>query len=177
MKDRCDWMINPSVFQQIQQSIGPLHINLFASQITKQLPRFYSWRPGRSNRFLHTKLDSGEGLCQSPMVPDFSLSESDKETTSESSSGDTTLAIPTMVSSASRNAGGPSPLTSKHPRSNLEPNQPGVHNETGSAKTGRMAHLRESFASRGISTQASDLLLSSWRDKTNSNYNSVCKVG
>ena len=52
-----------------------------------------------------------------------------------------------MVSSISRNAGGLSLPTSKYPRSNLEPNQPGVHNETGSAKTGRMAFLRESFAS------------------------------
>ena len=59
-------------------------------------------RPGsRSNRFLHTNLDSSKGLCQSPMVPDFLLSESDKETTSQSSSGDTTLAISIMVSSAS----------------------------------------------------------------------------
>jgi len=36
-----------------------------------------------------------------------------------------------------------------------------------------MAHLRESFASRGISPQASGLLLSSWRAKTKSNYNSL----
>jgi len=36
-----------------------------------------------------------------------------------------------------------------------------------------MAHLRDSFASRGISTQALELLLSSWRNKTNSSYNSL----
>ena len=35
-----------------------------------------------------------------------------------------------------------------------------------------VAWLRESFASRGISLQASDLLLSLRRDKTNSSYNS-----
>jgi len=45
MKDRCDWMINPSVFQQIQQLMGPFQIDLFASRLTKQLTRFYSWRP------------------------------------------------------------------------------------------------------------------------------------
>ena len=45
MKDRCDWMINPKVFQQICQSLGPLQIDLFASRLTKQLPRYYSWRP------------------------------------------------------------------------------------------------------------------------------------
>ena len=38
---------------------------------------------------------------------------------------------------------------------------------------GRMACLRDSFASRGVSAQASELLLSSWRSKTNSSYNSL----
>ena len=45
MKDRCDWMLNPQVFSQIQQAMGPLQIDLFASRLTKQLPIFYSWRP------------------------------------------------------------------------------------------------------------------------------------
>ena len=44
-KDRCDWMLNPQVFQQIHQQMGPLQIDLFASRLTKQLPNFYSWRP------------------------------------------------------------------------------------------------------------------------------------
>ena len=44
-KDRCDWMINAIVFQRIQHSLGPLEIDLFASRLTKQLPRYYSWRP------------------------------------------------------------------------------------------------------------------------------------
>ena len=38
-------MLNPQVFEQLQQTMGPLHIDLFASQLTKQLPMFYSWRP------------------------------------------------------------------------------------------------------------------------------------
>ena len=45
LKDRCKWMLNPAVFQQIHHSFGPLHINLFASHLTKQLPHYYSWRP------------------------------------------------------------------------------------------------------------------------------------
>ena len=39
-------MLNPAVFQQIHHSLGPpLHIDLFASCLTKQLPRYYSLRP------------------------------------------------------------------------------------------------------------------------------------
>ena len=45
MKDRCDWMLNPVVFNQIQQVMGAVQIDLFASRLTKQLPTFYSWRP------------------------------------------------------------------------------------------------------------------------------------
>ena len=44
-KDRCDWMLNQSIFQRINSVMGPLEMDLFASCLTKQLPRFYSWRP------------------------------------------------------------------------------------------------------------------------------------
>ena len=46
MRDRCDWMLNPHVFNEIQsQSLtGPCKIDLFALRLTKQLPRFFSWR-------------------------------------------------------------------------------------------------------------------------------------
>ena len=45
MKYRCNWMLNPQVFNQIQQAMGPLQIDLFVSRLTKQFPMFYSWRP------------------------------------------------------------------------------------------------------------------------------------
>ena len=45
MKDRTDWMICPSVFHQINQRLGPLEIDLFASRLTTQLPDYVSWRP------------------------------------------------------------------------------------------------------------------------------------
>ena len=45
VRDRCDWMLNPTVFQRITTQLGPLEVNLFASRLTRQLPRFYSWRP------------------------------------------------------------------------------------------------------------------------------------
>ena len=45
IRDRCDWMINPKIFQKLQQSLGPLEIDLFASRLTKQLPKYYSCWP------------------------------------------------------------------------------------------------------------------------------------
>ena len=40
VRDRCDWMIHPNLFAQIQQEMGPLEVDLFASCLTHQLPRF-----------------------------------------------------------------------------------------------------------------------------------------
>ena len=44
VRDRCDWKLKQLVFFQIQAVRGPLEIDLFASRLTRQLPRFYSWR-------------------------------------------------------------------------------------------------------------------------------------
>ena len=44
-RDRSDWMLSPEVFQKINQALGPLEVDLFASRLTHQLPRFFSWRP------------------------------------------------------------------------------------------------------------------------------------
>jgi len=46
MKDRCNWKLNKAVFQRILAKMGPMEVDLFASSLSRQLPRFYSWRPG-----------------------------------------------------------------------------------------------------------------------------------
>ena len=48
----------------------------------------------------------------------------------------------------------------------------GIPDASGSTPAGRLAHLRKSHASQGCSSQASELMLASCRDKTNSNYGS-----
>ena len=44
IRDHCDWMLDPSVFKGIQEKMGPLEVDLFASRLTRQLPHFFSWR-------------------------------------------------------------------------------------------------------------------------------------
>ena len=44
VRDRCDWMIHPHLFSQINRKFGPLEVNLFASRLTHQLERYFSWR-------------------------------------------------------------------------------------------------------------------------------------
>ena len=45
MKDRSDWMLNPSIFHSIVGTFPYLEVDLFATRLTSQLPRFFSWRP------------------------------------------------------------------------------------------------------------------------------------
>ena len=44
-KDRCDWMLNQSVFHCINSVMGLLEMDLFVSCLARQLSCFYSWSP------------------------------------------------------------------------------------------------------------------------------------
>ena len=43
LRDRTDWILNPSLFSLINQMWGPLQLDLFATRFSCQLPRFFSW--------------------------------------------------------------------------------------------------------------------------------------
>ena len=45
LTDRTDWKLHPQLFKMINQMWGPLEVDLFASRLSTQLPRFFSWRP------------------------------------------------------------------------------------------------------------------------------------
>ena len=45
MKDRSDWKLDRQTFVRINRRYGPLEVDLFASRLTKQCPRYFSWRP------------------------------------------------------------------------------------------------------------------------------------
>ena len=44
-KDGSDWMLNPRIFSKIRERMGSLEVDLFASCLSTQLARFFSWRP------------------------------------------------------------------------------------------------------------------------------------
>ena len=43
--DNNDWKLAPQVFDNLNHVRGPLDVDLFATRLSKQLPRFVSWRP------------------------------------------------------------------------------------------------------------------------------------
>ena len=45
MKDRSDWKLDRQTFVSINKLYGPLEVDLFASRLTNQCRRYFSWRP------------------------------------------------------------------------------------------------------------------------------------
>ena len=45
MVDRSDWKLNPEIFREIDRTLGPLEVDLFASRLTAQCQAYFSWRP------------------------------------------------------------------------------------------------------------------------------------
>ena len=45
MRDCLDWKLHPGLFQRIVEVLGPIEVDLFASRLIFQVPRFFSWKP------------------------------------------------------------------------------------------------------------------------------------
>ena len=45
MRDRSDWKLDQQIFLGIEEHYGPLEVDLFASRLTSQCRRYFSWRP------------------------------------------------------------------------------------------------------------------------------------
>ena len=44
MKDRSDWKLDRSIFLKINKRYGPVEVDLFATRLTNQCRRYFSWR-------------------------------------------------------------------------------------------------------------------------------------
>ena len=45
MRDRSDWKLDHQTFGRINERYGPLEVDMFASRLTNQCRRYFSWRP------------------------------------------------------------------------------------------------------------------------------------
>ena len=43
--DKNDWRLHSKIFRLLQQLWGPMDVDLFASRLSRQVPRYVSWRP------------------------------------------------------------------------------------------------------------------------------------
>ena len=127
---------------------------------------------GSSHRCIHAGLVSPERFREPTLVPDQSLPLQGESRRSANSASNTSVEYTTLVSSSTGNVGGLLSTADQSTRSGSIASGSGVSLETGSSSTDRLAHLRQSYSSQGLSSEGSDLMLASWRDKTNSNYGS-----
>ena len=129
-------------------------------------------RPRRGHRCLSTELGSSSGICQPTLVSGIPLFNQGEGGVSENGSDSTIMEDSVTVPNSLGVTGGLPKDTTSTTRSNNDTVRPGVFDASRSTKSDRLVYLRESYASQGFSTEASDLLLASWRPKTNSNYGS-----
>ena len=156
--------------------MGPLEVDLFASRLTALLPllQLASGSGGRGPGCLHTELGSTQGICQPTLVPHQQVPGTNNPTGSKSGANTSMVDNSILVPSCLGNARGLPTPTSQHSRFSNPASRETVHNGSGNPTIDRMAHLRSTFSSQELSTKASELLLSSWRSKTNKSYNSLC---
>ena len=127
----------------------------------------------RSNRCFSTGLGPSEGLCQPPLVSDRESSQASESPTGSGGSSGPSVDGSAMVSSSSGDALGLSSVDTSLAGSFSHDLQ--LSGNEFSAPASRMAYLREKFAHQNLSGTARDLLLASWRTKSNKTYDSHFK--
>ena len=151
---------------------GDRSVCLSPDKATATLLQLEGGPRGSSHRCIHAGLVSPKRFCEPTLVPDQSLPLQGESRGSANSASNTSVEYTTLVSSSTGNVGGLPSTAAQSTRFGSIASGSGVSLETGSSSTDRLAHLRQSYSSQGLSSEASDLMLASWRDKTNSNYGS-----
>ena len=156
--------------------MGPLEIDLFASRLTRQLPRFYSWRPDPEAEATDAFLQDWakvRGFANPPWCLIHRCLTKVKTEVARM-----VLVVPLWKTQSwfpvllELLEDYPRVLPHQQDLRSSDAIRSGFSNATRSPNTDRLFHLRESFTSQGFSPEASDLMLASWRPKTNTNYGS-----
>ena len=74
LKDRSDWSLDKDTFSKINERYGPIEVDLFASRLTNQCHRYFSWQPdpyGEATAAILQDWSSIRGFANPPwnMIP------------------------------------------------------------------------------------------------------------
>ena len=156
--------VGPSDLWEDQRTLWPTgsgHVRLQTHQSVPSLLQLAARSVCRGNRCFPTNVVGLQGLCKPPMEPNPQGPQESPESGSRRHASSTSLENPAMVCAADNHVGGlATPSTSATPPRVVSGNS-------------RMEHLRESLAGQGLSSQATELVMGSWRSKTNKSYNSL----
>ena len=178
-QDSLEWMLHPAVFQALQKEVGCFSIDLFATRVNHQVPAFVSWRPepeAVATDAFNVKWD----FQLAYLFPPFCMIKRCLRKIQQdqahcvlitpvwkSSPWYPVISVSRATIASAKTAG--SSETSRHRK-----DTPPVPSKK--LQAGCMAHFRPKLAKERFSQKVSDILLSSWRKKTASQYESAWKA-
>ena len=127
--------------------------------------------PSRRDGCLPPGLDASERLRQPPMEPDREGLGESGGARSGCRPNSASVAITALVPQTSGATG----IIPPENRPSSGGSNGGRAAASSGTTSGRVAYLRQHYASKKLSGEAADLLLSSWRQKSSQSYDSLCK--
>ena len=158
-----------------EQDLGTSTGRSVCQQVLSSAPDVFQLESGSrsgSNRCVQSTLVSDPGICTPTMVP-HNESASQGTDGESNSGGDCPVMEDTgVVSGDDGDVNGSSDYSARSRRCGNSISKLRMSSSAGHTTIGRMEGLRRQFQEKAISGKASELILASWRQKTNSNYNS-----
>ena len=140
---------------------GPICIKVNTPVLTLFQLATRSLRSG--HRRLHIGLVENEGVRPPSLEPNSQSSGEDTNPGSQHRLDCTSVEVTTVVSTPTSNASRPSTPSSSS----------GGRGSSSGTSAGHVEHIRKRFRDQQLSTQATELILKSWKTKTNKSYDSL----
>ena len=159
--------VRQPILYKDQQSVWPTGSGPICVKTNQSVPSLLQLAARsirRSSRCISPGLVNNTGFCQSSMEPGTQGSGESEGTGSGSCPGSPCVESTTVVRTATIHDSGLATPTSEAGNQSTVRSEPSVS---------RVEHLRKSFDSQGLSVQATELVLQSWRTKTNKSYDSL----
>ena len=176
--DSSDWQLLPSIFDGINDLLGPFNLDLFANRTNAQLPDYYSWKPDPYAKTVDAFTVSWS-QDQPYLFPPFNLigraltkiqTDAVKYACLIAPAWPAQVLVPASTSDVGQMPS--SPTNGTRPAAEPRP-EASSSSVRGTDVSSRMAHLRQTYAMQGFSERVTELLLQSWRANTHSACNSA----
>ena len=171
-----EWMLSPRIFKQIMSVYRMPVLDMFASTLNHQVPRYFSWTlDPQTVRMDAFSVNWSKGLLC--MFPDSKMSSENNRRQSNCSFNDTSVAVKTMVSHATKS---PVRQTSSITTQSTIIETAMASNSTPSisgqeVSSSHLAFVRRSFKGQKFSERVCRILQAPWKPGTEKQYQSAWK--
>ena len=128
---------------------------------------------GGGHRYISTGLVTDSRVCQPPLVSLSTMPEKGHHAESYNSYSDTIVDNSELVYNDNAPMHRPPSTITSDTKSNAPHSQCGNSITQSFSSTGRLANFKQFLTYQSILTEARELIISSWRDSTNKNYDSA----